>query len=1128
MSVFPLSKKHRNLLNNTLSNYLKQSDNKVIHILEHTEIDGAENLATALVEHAKNQKNSQIVWLAPQILDSTSLKKAEQKISTSGNDFVIFYYPQLFESLFLKTEQITEQRQLLLPFDEQEWVGLESLARMFEPTENKSIVFVKGKVYQSKTLASELTTALEAMKQKENFLRAQFERMDLDKDGLLSVTEIYHFLTRIGFSQSEVETLVRLADKNNDGYLQYDEFVGNMPENIAEMLAFVDSQINFIKTSELQYQDFLMESEGCSRYDASELVKGMMAYPRLGTTPLPPKKEDEHQDFSDWIAKHVLTFLGVDILPGKGLFYSRPTKLKGFPAIKTQIIYPDGRNLSSLRNPNEVQVHWETAPNASHWTRLPFSSEEFTFQLTLEDNLLRGIEVSGKWSGLPEAMGYIISEKTIPKWQQSILKELGSFHVEENSVQSPDKMICNCLQLCLKDFTPLIEAGDNQLETLVKTTKATTVCGGCEPLVEELCGLSNMMVATIEGKKTTENKDIQCITLKPVDQEVKPFKPGQHLVLQAYIQNQWVTRAYSLISSGAPNTHYEIAVKREELGTFSRWLIDHGDENAILRISEPKGSYFLESTAHEIVFFAAGIGITPAISMLRSMTTNNDQRPFKLEWSAPYTKNFILNEEFAFYTKQKNIHINRWATRTNGRISEHQIKTQYPYHPNSVAFLCGPEAYMNTIRKALLSSGWPESNIRSEQFNAAVDKEGELDKPLPSSSRSSHHTSKKEAVETVESDSFFLQPIADIKKEATLFLTQFYHEKKLSQEALKERINEVEKAIQKNGSYEHTIDELTFASRVAWRNSSRCVGRYFWGNMIVRDCRDIDQEEAVYTSLVEHLRLGINNGNLRAVISIFRNHDPIIRLYNPLLLMFAGYEQADGSILGDPATVELTKIALGLGWTPKGAKSRFDPLPLVLEVDGRTPQFFEWPDDIVKTIPIEHPDFDWFANLKLEWFMVPAVAGMALDAGGIQYRCAPSNGFFISTEVGARDLGDTSRYNMLPVVAEKMGLDMSSDETHWKDRAIIELNLAVQWSYRKHQIRMLDHHTIVDYFMKFHGQELEAGRSIHADWKWIVPPISGSAVEAFHMDMVNKIIKPNYYYQEDPWKSNDWRKFSKV
>ena len=196
MSIFPLSKKHRNLLNNTLANYLKQSDNKVIHILEHTEIDGAENLATALVEHAKNQKNSQIVWLAPQIPDSISLKKAEQKISTSGNDFVIFYYPQLFESLFLKTEQITEQRQLLLPFDEQEWVGLESLARMFEPTENKSIVFVKGKVYQSKTLASELTTALEAMKQKENFLRAQFERMDLDKDGLLSVTEIYHFLSQ--------------------------------------------------------------------------------------------------------------------------------------------------------------------------------------------------------------------------------------------------------------------------------------------------------------------------------------------------------------------------------------------------------------------------------------------------------------------------------------------------------------------------------------------------------------------------------------------------------------------------------------------------------------------------------------------------------------------------------------------------------------------------------------------------------------------------------------------------------------------------------------------------------------------------------------------------------------------
>jgi nitric-oxide synthase len=64
--------------------------------------------------------------------------------------------------------------------------------------------------------------------------------------------------------------------------------------------------------------------------------------------------------------------------------------------------------------------------------------------------------------------------------------------------------------------------------------------------------------------------------------------------------------------------------------------------------------------------------------------------------------------------------------------------------------------------------------------------------------------------------------------------------------------------------------------------------------------------------------------------------------------------------------------------------------------------------------------------------------------------------------------------------------------------------------------------------MKFHGEELDAGRPVHADWKWIVPPISGSTVEAFHMDLVNKILKPNYFYQQDPWKSNDWRSLSKV
>jgi len=56
----------------------------------------------------------------------------------------------------------------------------------------------------------------------------------------------------------------------------------------------------------------------------------------------------------------------------------------------------------------------------------------------------------------------------------------------------------------------------------------------------------------------------------------------------------------------------------------------------------------------------------------------------------------------------------------------------------------------------------------------------------------------------------------------------------------------------------------------------------------------------------------------------------------------------------------------------------------------------------------------------------------------------------MGTEIGARNLGDVNRYNLLPVIAERMGLDTRSDRTLWKDRALVELNVAVLSSFARH------------------------------------------------------------------------------
>ena len=72
------------------------------------------------------------------------------------------------------------------------------------------------------------------------------------------------------------------------------------------------------------------------------------------------------------------------------------------------------------------------------------------------------------------------------------------------------------------------------------------------------------------------------------------------------------------------------------------------------------------------------------------------------------------------------------------------------------------------------------------------------------------------------------------------------------------------------------------------------------------------------------------------------------------------------------------------------------------------------PADAVLEVAIGHPEFGWFAELGLRWYAVPVISDMYLEIGGVCYPAAPFNGWYMCTEIGSRDLGDTGRYDQLP------------------------------------------------------------------------------------------------------------------
>jgi nitric-oxide synthase, bacterial len=315
------------------------------------------------------------------------------------------------------------------------------------------------------------------------------------------------------------------------------------------------------------------------------------------------------------------------------------------------------------------------------------------------------------------------------------------------------------------------------------------------------------------------------------------------------------------------------------------------------------------------------------------------------------------------------------------------------------------------------------------------------------------------------------------------------------------RIAWVRAEIAATGSYQHTTGELAFGARVAWRNSARCIGRLYWQSLRVRDLRAVRDADRIAAHCVRHLQLAGNDGKVRPVISVFapdRPGAPAPRIYNEQLIRYAGYTRPDGSVLGDPRYAGFTNTVLAMGWQPPAQPGPFDVLPLLVETRDEGQRLYELPSDAVLEVPLRHPELDWFAELGLRWHAVPAISNMRLVIGGVSYPAAPFNGWYMGTEIGARNLVDADRYNLLEVVAERMGLDRSNEQTLWRDRAAIEINRAVLHSYAEDGVTIADHHTESRRFLAHIEKEERAGRGCPADWSWIVPPISGALTPVFH------------------------------
>jgi ring-1,2-phenylacetyl-CoA epoxidase subunit PaaE len=224
-----------------------------------------------------------------------------------------------------------------------------------------------------------------------------------------------------------------------------------------------------------------------------------------------------------------------------------------------------------------------------------------------------------------------------------------------------------------------------------------------------------------------ETVDTKSFVLKSADGQII-YKPGQFLTL-LHPRSSAVRRSYSLSSHPLLDQHLQITVKRIDNGEFSRWLFDRAKVGDLLQTIGASGFFTLPddlSNDTMLLFFAAGSGITPILSLLKEVLFQRQQR-ILLIYSNHSERETIFYRELKELEKQfsKRLSIvflfssnkNLNHARLSWTLIIELIDEHVANKAKALAYLCGPHDYMQMVEIALLTEGVPLENIRTEKFN---------------------------------------------------------------------------------------------------------------------------------------------------------------------------------------------------------------------------------------------------------------------------------------------------------------------------------------------------------------------------------------------------------------------------
>ena len=247
----------------------------------------------------------------------------------------------------------------------------------------------------------------------------------------------------------------------------------------------------------------------------------------------------------------------------------------------------------------------------------------------------------------------------------------------------------------------------------------------------------NITVADIQ--KTTKDCSIVSFHIPDELQEEFTFTQGQYLTLRSQIGGENVQRSYSLCSSPDDNA-WHVGIKKIRGGQFSTYANDVLKVGDTMEAMAPNGNFFIDlepNAGRNFIAIAAGSGITPIYSIIKTHLENEPNSTLKLFYTNQTASSVILKEEieglknrfidrfevFHFLTKQS-----RGIDLYNGRLDTEKLEklctAVIDVEKIDHIFSCGPEEMIFMAKDFFMAKGIDEKKIHFELFTSSAAKKG--------------------------------------------------------------------------------------------------------------------------------------------------------------------------------------------------------------------------------------------------------------------------------------------------------------------------------------------------------------------------------------------------------------------